>query len=39
MGWSHEEIMVFVAHLRRQVRDPNVHSWYLHRIVYARKPE
>ncbi|KAM7211100.1 Demethylmenaquinone methyltransferase [Rhypophila decipiens] len=39
MGWSREEIQVYIAHLRRQVRDPNVHSWYLHRIVYARKPE
>ncbi|KAK3323198.1 S-adenosyl-L-methionine-dependent methyltransferase [Cercophora scortea] len=38
MGWTKEETQVYIAHLRRQLRDPNVHSWYLHRIVYARKP-
>jgi hypothetical protein len=39
MGWSNEEIQVYIAHLRRQVRDRNVHAWYRQRVVYGRKPE
>ncbi|GAB1318524.1 Secondary metabolism regulator LAE1 [Madurella fahalii] len=39
MGWSTEEIRVYIAHLRRQMRDPNVRPWYQHRVVYGRKPE
>lgn len=39
MGWSKEEIAVYIAHLRKQLRDPNVHGYGLMRVVYARKPE
>lgn len=39
MGWSTEEIKVYIAHLRRQMRDPTVRPWYQHRVVYGRKPE
>jgi len=38
MGWSPEEIQLYLAHLRRQLRDKSVHAWMLHRIVYGRKP-
>lgn len=40
MGWSKEEVTVFVAHLRRQLRDTNtkVHVYTLMRCVYGRKP-
>jgi hypothetical protein len=38
MGWSPEEILVYLAHLRRQVYDKNVHPWYWQRCVYGRKP-
>lgn len=38
MGWTPTEIQVYLAHLRRQVRDPKVHPWYWQRSVYARKP-
>ncbi|KAK3343513.1 S-adenosyl-L-methionine-dependent methyltransferase [Lasiosphaeria hispida] len=39
MGWSREEIGVYVAHLRRQLRDTKVHGYVLTRAVYGRKPE
>ncbi|OIW32793.1 methyltransferase type 11 [Coniochaeta ligniaria NRRL 30616] len=38
MGWSPTEIQVYLAHLRRQVRDDNVHALYRQRVVYGRKP-
>ncbi|KAL2267876.1 hypothetical protein VTJ83DRAFT_5153 [Remersonia thermophila] len=39
MGWKPEEIKVYLAHLRRQMKDPKIHTYYPHRIVYGRKPE
>jgi hypothetical protein len=39
MGWSPEEIKVYLAHLRRQMKDKSLHTWYPHRVVYGRKPE
>ncbi|KAL1839886.1 hypothetical protein VTJ49DRAFT_1021 [Mycothermus thermophilus] len=39
MGWKPEEIKVYLAHLRRQMKDPSIRTWYPHRIVYGRKPE
>lgn len=39
MGWSREETLVYCAHLRRQIRDPDLHPYFIRRIVYARKPE
>ncbi|KAL2258673.1 hypothetical protein VTK26DRAFT_7948 [Humicola hyalothermophila] len=39
MGWSHAEIQVYIAHLRRQIRTPGLRPWFLRRVVYARKPE
>lgn len=39
MGWSTEQIHVYIAHLRRQLRDPKVHAYCLMRAVYGRKPE
>lgn len=39
MGWTPEEIKVYIAHLRRQMRDKTLPTWYPHRVVYARKPE
>ncbi len=38
MGWKPEEVQVFIAHIRRQMRDPDVHSNWRLRCVYARKP-
>ncbi|KAJ4291261.1 hypothetical protein N0V88_006262 [Collariella sp. IMI 366227] len=38
MGWSPEEIQIYLAHLRNQMREP-MQTWYPHRVVYGRKPE
>lgn len=38
LGWSPEEVTVFAAHYRREVRDPRIHSYYRHNVVWARKP-
>ncbi|KAH6857036.1 S-adenosyl-L-methionine-dependent methyltransferase [Chaetomium sp. MPI-CAGE-AT-0009] len=39
MGWSNEEIQVYLANLRREMRDKSIHTLYPHRVVYGRKPE
>ncbi len=39
MGWSPDEIKIYIAHLRHQMKDKTLHTWYPHRVVYARKPE
>jgi len=38
MGWTHPEIQVYVAHLRRAMDDPKIHAWSPNRLVYGRKP-
>jgi hypothetical protein len=39
MGWTKEEVMVYVAHLRNQLRDRKVHGYFEMSVVYGRKPE
>ena len=39
MGWSNEEIQVYLANLRREMRNKTIHTIYPHRVVYGRKPE
>ncbi|RYP09002.1 hypothetical protein DL765_008599 [Monosporascus sp. GIB2] len=39
LGWSKEEVSVFVAHWRRQVRSKKTHAFYRQRVVWGRKPE
>ena len=38
LGWTREEIQVYLAHLRVQLHDTSVHGYYMHRVVYGRKP-
>ncbi|KAI0380330.1 S-adenosyl-L-methionine-dependent methyltransferase [Hypomontagnella monticulosa] len=38
MGWTKEEIQVYAAHLRREMRSPDIHAYYPTRIVVGRKP-
>lgn len=38
LGWSAAEVQVFLAKLRANVRDRNVHSWHYIRVVYGQKP-
>lgn len=39
LGWSKEDIEVYIAHLRSQLRDPQVHAYFRMRVVYGRKPD
>ncbi|KAI0450561.1 S-adenosyl-L-methionine-dependent methyltransferase [Xylaria acuta] len=38
LGWTREEIAVYAAHLRRELRSPNHHAYYPQRVVVGRKP-
>lgn len=39
MGWSQEEITVYAAYLRQQLRRKDVHGYYTLKVVYGQKPE
>ena len=39
LGWSKEAVTVYSAHLRRELRNPNIHGYYRVRVVWAKKPE
>lgn len=39
IGWTREEIQVYIAHLRREVRSGKVHAYYRQKVVWGRKPE
>ncbi|KAI1193469.1 S-adenosyl-L-methionine-dependent methyltransferase [Nemania serpens] len=38
LGWTREEIAVYAAHLRRELRSPHYHAYYPQRVVIGRKP-
>ncbi|KAK1777732.1 S-adenosyl-L-methionine-dependent methyltransferase [Copromyces sp. CBS 386.78] len=39
MGWSPEETKVFANHIKKDWNNPDVHGYYMLRVVYGRKPE
>ncbi|KAJ4244349.1 hypothetical protein NW762_014476 [Fusarium torreyae] len=39
LGWSKEEVSLYCAQLRREIRSGNFHPFYRQRVVYGRKPE
>ncbi|KAI1499037.1 S-adenosyl-L-methionine-dependent methyltransferase [Biscogniauxia marginata] len=39
MGWSKEEIQVYAAHLRRELRSRKHHPYYPQRVIVGRKPK
>ncbi|KAF4783914.1 UMTA protein [Colletotrichum scovillei] len=39
MGWEYAEIIVFVAEMRKALRDPKLQAYFHLHVVYARKPE
>ncbi|KAL2129423.1 hypothetical protein VTI74DRAFT_7817 [Chaetomium olivicolor] len=39
MGWSPVEIGVYTAHIRHEIKNAGLHTYYPHRVVYGRKPE
>ncbi|SPO01700.1 related to methyltransferase [Cephalotrichum gorgonifer] len=38
IGWTPEEVTVFAACVRREIRNPDIHSYYRQKVVYGRKP-
>lgn len=38
-GWTREEIQVYIAHLRREVRFGRHYPYYRAKVVWGRKPE
>ncbi|KAF4446846.1 hypothetical protein F53441_9550 [Fusarium austroafricanum] len=39
LGWTKEEVSVYCAQLRREIRSGKFHPFYRQRVVYGRKPE
>ncbi len=38
LGWSYEEVLVFVTRVRADMRDGSIHAYWPIYVVYARKP-
>lgn len=39
IGWSKEEVIVYAAQIRRELRDRSIHGYYRVKVVWGRKPE
>ena len=39
LGWSKDEIQVYIAHLRREVRSKRFYPYYRQKVIWGRKPE
>ena len=39
LGWSMEELEVWLTEVRKAIKDPKTHSYYYMFFVYGRKPE
>ena len=39
LGWPREEILVFIAHFRREMRSNKWKPYYWQKVVWGRKPE
>ncbi|KXH60975.1 methyltransferase domain-containing protein [Colletotrichum salicis] len=39
MGWEYAEIIVFVAEMRKALKDPKLQAYFHLHVFYARKPE
>lgn len=39
LGWSMEEVEVFLTEVRKDIQNPNIHAYWAIHFVYGRKPE
>ncbi|RBR21967.1 uncharacterized protein FIESC28_04680 [Fusarium coffeatum] len=39
LGWTEEEVTVFMAQYRREIRSPKIHAYYKQKVIWGRKPE
>lgn len=37
-GWTKEEVMVYAAQMRRELKNSSIHSFFHVRVVWGRKP-
>jgi len=37
--WTMEELEVWMAQLRRELKSRRVHGWHTYKVVYGQKPE
>jgi SAM-dependent methyltransferase len=38
LGWSNEEVLVFLTQVRKDLRDPRIHGYWPIVVVYGQKP-
>ncbi|KAI1042213.1 hypothetical protein LB505_002957 [Fusarium chuoi] len=38
LGWTEEDVTVFISHFRREIRSPKIHSYFRQKVVWGRKP-
>lgn len=39
VGWTREEIQVYISHFRREIRTGRFCPYFTQRVVWGRKPE
>ena len=38
LGWSRDEILTYITHIKREVHSGRFHPYYRQKIVWGRKP-
>ncbi|KAL0932924.1 uncharacterized protein CTRU02_211887 [Colletotrichum truncatum] len=39
LGWSKEKVLVLLAGVRKDLKNPNIHAWLHYNVVYGQKPD
>lgn len=39
LGWSQQQVAIYLARVRKEMRDPRVQPYFLIEVLYGRKPE
>ncbi|KAM0228036.1 hypothetical protein ACHAPO_011064 [Fusarium lateritium] len=39
LGWSEDEVTVFISHFNREIRSPKIHAYFKQKAVWGRKPD
>ena len=38
LGWTKEQVHVYLAHYRREIRSKRVHVFFRQKVIWGRKP-
>jgi len=38
LGWTREQVVVYLARVRKELRDMSLHPYFNVQVVYGRKP-